>query len=103
MGILGTPWDHHQGNSLIFRGMGGQEKKRVFSDFGLNLLVHRKFPRAESGKFFVSTPSSKDILFLLCNIFFLTTLLVCFRFAQETVSFHSPLKVAPYVEATSEK
>ena len=32
--------------------MGGQEKKRVFSDFGLHPLVHREFPKAESGNFF---------------------------------------------------
>ena len=29
--------------------MGGQEKKRGFSDFGLHPLVHREFPKEESG------------------------------------------------------
>ena len=35
--------------------MGGQEKKREFSDFVLYPLLHREFPRSESGKSFVST------------------------------------------------
>ena len=41
--------------------MGGQEKERDFSDFVLYPLVHREFPRGESGNFFIS------ILSLLCN------------------------------------
>jgi hypothetical protein len=45
--------------------MGGQEKKNVFSDFGWYALVHRDFPKAESGKTLVSSPTFKDILFLL--------------------------------------
>ena len=46
--------------------MGGQEKKIVFSD--LHALVHREFSKVESGKSFVSTPISKDILFLLGRV-----------------------------------
>ena len=65
LGILGTPWDHPVGSSSISRGMGGLEKKRGFSDFVLYPLLHREFPRAESGKSFVSTATSKDILSLL--------------------------------------
>ena len=42
-------------------------KKRVFSDFGLYPLVHRKFVKAESGKSFASSPTSKYILFLICG------------------------------------
>jgi hypothetical protein len=30
-------------------------------------LVHREFPKGESGKSSVSSPTSKDILFLLCR------------------------------------
>ena len=47
--------------------MGGQEK-REFSDFGLYPLVHKEFPKAEFGKSFVSSPTSKKILFSLCVI-----------------------------------
>ena len=44
--------------------MGGQEKKRGVSDFGLYPLVQREFPKAESGKSFVSSPTSKDLSLL---------------------------------------
>jgi hypothetical protein len=44
--------------------MGGQEK-RGFSDFGLDAPLYRKFKKEESGKSFVSSPTSKDILILL--------------------------------------
>ena len=54
----------HQGMIWNHLDMGGQEK-RVFSDFGLH--ARREFPKAESGKIFVSSPTSKDILFLLCG------------------------------------
>jgi hypothetical protein len=47
--------------------MGGQDKKRGFSDFVLFPLLHKEFPRAESGENFVSTATSKDILSLLCG------------------------------------
>ena len=50
MFILGTPYDHPEGGSSISRNMGGQEKKRLFSDFVLYPLFHREFARAESGK-----------------------------------------------------
>jgi hypothetical protein len=33
MGILGTPRDHPGGCGLVFRGMGGQQKKTKFSFF----------------------------------------------------------------------
>ena len=52
LGIIGTPWDHPQGCSLISKGMGGQVKKIFFSDFGLHALVHREFQKVESGIFF---------------------------------------------------
>ena len=35
------------------------------SEFDLYALVHSEFPNAESGKRFVSSPTSKDILSLL--------------------------------------
>ena len=38
--------------------MGGQEKKMGFSDSGLYALAHKGFPKAESGKSFVSSPTS---------------------------------------------
>jgi hypothetical protein len=34
--------------------MGGKEKKRVFSDFGMNAVVHREISKEESVKSFVS-------------------------------------------------
>jgi len=43
--------------------MGGKEKKRGFSDFGMNAVVHREISKEESGKSFVSPPSSKVIQF----------------------------------------
>ena len=43
----------------------GQEKNRGFSDFVLFSLVHREFPRAESGKSFDSALTYQDILLLL--------------------------------------
>jgi hypothetical protein len=68
LGILGSLWDHPRGCSSVSRGAHGRPgKKRWFSDFGLYPLVHREFPKAESGKSFVSSPTSKDILFLLCG------------------------------------
>ena len=44
-----------------------QEKKRGFSDFGLHALVHRELPKEKSGKSFLSSPTSKDIVLLLCR------------------------------------
>ena len=38
LGILGTPWDHPGGSSLVFRDMGSQQKKTkfiIFSTFKL--------------------------------------------------------------------
>jgi hypothetical protein len=59
---LGSP----PGLKLSFKGHGRPGKKEVFfSDFGLNTLVYREFPKAGSGKSFVSSPIAKDILFLL--------------------------------------
>ena len=49
LGILGTLWGHPRGNISISRGMGGLEKKRGFSDFGLHPHYYREFPRAKSG------------------------------------------------------
>jgi hypothetical protein len=43
--------------------MGGKEKKRGFSDFGMNAVVHREISKEESGKSFVSPLSSKVIQF----------------------------------------
>jgi hypothetical protein len=34
--------------------MGGQEKNSFFSEFGLHPVLHKEFPRAISGKSFVS-------------------------------------------------
>jgi hypothetical protein len=34
--------------------MGGKEKKRVFSDFGMKAVVHRDISKEESVKSFVS-------------------------------------------------
>jgi hypothetical protein len=39
--------------------MGGQEKKRGFSDFGMNAVLHREISKEESGKSFDSTSTSK--------------------------------------------
>jgi len=54
------------GKYLNFWGLGRPGKKRVFSDFVVYPL-HKNFPRAESGKSLVFTPTSKGILFLLCG------------------------------------
>ena len=50
-----------------FPGAWEARIKRVFDGFGLHALVHREFPKAESGKSFVPSSTSKDILFLLCG------------------------------------
>ena len=55
---LGPQWGHPQGNNSIFRGMGGQEKKRGFSYFVLHPVLHTAFPREESWKSFVSAATS---------------------------------------------
>jgi hypothetical protein len=39
--------------------MGGQEKKRGFSDFAMNAALHREISKEESGKSFDSTSTSK--------------------------------------------
>ena len=69
--VPGHIWDHmgsSLGSSLISRGMGGQEKKRGFSDFVLYPLVHREFPKAESGeKFSFDSNLQRYILILLCG------------------------------------
>jgi hypothetical protein len=53
-GIFGTPRDHPGGYGLVSRCTGGKEKKKVFSDFGMNAVVHRKISKEESVKSFVS-------------------------------------------------
>jgi hypothetical protein len=60
--ILGHTWDpvgSPRGNSLISIGMGGPEKKRVFSDFAMNAVLHKEISKEESGKSFDSTSTSK--------------------------------------------
>ena len=51
-----------------FPGAWEARIKSVFDGFGLHaLVVHREFPKADSGKSFVPSSTSKDILFLLCG------------------------------------
>ena len=50
--------DHPRGYGLVSRGMRGKEKKRVFSKFGMNAVVHKKISREESVKSFVSNAPS---------------------------------------------
>ena len=58
---------HKCGRGSVSRGMGGQEKKMGFSDIGLYALVHKQFQKSISGKSFVSSPTSKVMLFLFCG------------------------------------
>ena len=43
----------------------GQVKKRGFSDFGMNAVLHREISKEESGKSFDSTSTSKIYMLLL--------------------------------------
>jgi hypothetical protein len=53
-GYTWNPRDHPGGYGSVSRGMGGKEKKRVFSDFVMNAVLHREISKEESVKSFVS-------------------------------------------------